>query len=525
MHVAARRRTREVLLRRANVLRGGGSAALVFVLGVVGAAACADGAAPPYDDLELRDALRADPEVVASLPPEMRQRLGDRLVAAASATDEDRVDDVAPAAMSGAEIAQAIDGARRERKADARVAAVIAEEAHAVVARTPNADAAGDVLPALEGERAGETTRDLEASALAGDGGAALASLLQDAHAHHLVRVKNWPVGLVAIEDTVYVNAAWLVAMGSRGGSEGHGAPPIAIVPAEAHPRTLRGNPYATYGTVGACIDDVNARCSACLGSGACDAAASLTDMSDARTECDFLGKDPKRAQELCILALTSISSVAECVKQDGCVPPSGANVSGSLPNADPFLARDGCVRSLDLCLSGVNEPLDGGARGIDLNVRVEGCQDPFKSCTSAINGCSNACSSGKCAPHGGESCSSCKGCSSCSGCSSDTRTGSGTGYGSQGTNTPPPSNTVSSSSSSGSSGAAAGGASGSGSSSTASTGSAAGGARPWPFWTAASSAVRVPESASTWWGFSSAPSARRGSSSLSTRSSPSSSA
>ena len=70
-----------------------------------------------------------------------------------------------------------------------------------------------------------------------------------------------------------------------------------------------------------------------------------------------------------------------------------------------------------------------------------------------------------------------------------------------------------------------AAGASGSGSSSTASTGSAAGGARPWPFWTAASSAVRVPESASTWWGFSSAPSARRGSSSLSTRSSPSSSA
>ena len=47
----------------------------------------------------------------------------------------------------------------------------------------------------------------------------------------------------------------------------------------------------------------------------------------------------------------------------------------------------------------------------------------------------------------------------------------------------------------------------------------------PWPFWTAASSAVSVPESASTWWGFSSVPSARRGSSSLSTRSRPSSSA
>src|SRR3954454_11319330 len=68
-----------------------------------------------------------------------------------------------------------------------------------------------------------------------------------------------------------------------------------------------------------------------------------------------------------------------------------------------------------------------------------------------------------------------------------------------------------------------------SGSSSTARTGAAPdGAAAPLPFARAcalASSATSVPESASTWWGFSSVPSASFGSSSDSTRSSPSSSA
>src|SRR3954454_24549533 len=61
-------------------------------------------------------------------------------------------------------------------------------------------------------------------------------------------------------------------------------------------------------------------------------------------------------------------------------------------------------------------------------------------------------------------------------------------------------------------------------SSSTASTGAATGGGTSPSRWASASSAVRVPDSASTWCGFSVVPSARRGSSSLSTLSRPSSS-
>src|SRR5207248_1096174 len=62
-------------------------------------------------------------------------------------------------------------------------------------------------------DRGRSTMATLEARALAGEAGASLRALVRAAGARRLERVEGWPIGAVAIGDTVYVNAAWLVAL------------------------------------------------------------------------------------------------------------------------------------------------------------------------------------------------------------------------------------------------------------------------------------------------------------------------
>ena len=84
-------------------------------------------------------------------------------------------------------------------------------------------------LPTLSGIPA-DLTAEEEASALRGVAGAVVRGLLQLSQASRLVRVESWPVAVVAINDAVDVNAAWLVAM----------APPSS--------RTPRGRHHASAG-------------------------------------------------------------------------------------------------------------------------------------------------------------------------------------------------------------------------------------------------------------------------------------
>jgi len=53
---------------------------------------------------------------------------------------------------------------------------------------------------------------------------------MKASRASHLRRVTGWPTGAVAVGDTVYVNAAWLVALAPGGGrpDAGAGAVPVA---------------------------------------------------------------------------------------------------------------------------------------------------------------------------------------------------------------------------------------------------------------------------------------------------------
>ena len=176
---------------------------------------CGDGT-PPLDELPLRDTLRADPAVVAALDDSARQRLAARFEAAV--TEDATSDAVVADRPTPASEVTSLDEARLRRAADALVVGTIGDG----VAR-PVAVGAGaqTPLPQLEGEVA-TTTAALEARALDGAAGARLRALLAVSGAQRLERVVGWPAGAVAIGETIYVDASWLVALAPvEGGVDG----------------------------------------------------------------------------------------------------------------------------------------------------------------------------------------------------------------------------------------------------------------------------------------------------------------
>ena len=136
----------------------------------------------------------------------------------------------------------ALDVARARRDADAfLVGAVVAGQARPAV----SVNAATSVpLPELEGEVA-TATAPLEAGALAGTAGTSLRALLAASGARRLQRVVGWPVGAIAIDDTVYVDAAWLVALAPDAGVDG------GVSDAEAADAARGGGPPAGTGGTG----------------------------------------------------------------------------------------------------------------------------------------------------------------------------------------------------------------------------------------------------------------------------------
>ena len=93
-----------------------------WLLLAVTVAGCAGGG-PPFDELPLRDALHADPEVVAALPDDARARLASRFqTAGARDTASDPVETLAvvPSLLAGD-----ADTARQRRSADALVIGLI----------------------------------------------------------------------------------------------------------------------------------------------------------------------------------------------------------------------------------------------------------------------------------------------------------------------------------------------------------------------------------------------------------------
>ena len=182
---------------------------------------------PPFDLLPLRDALRADPAVIASVSETARMQLASRLESARTkdlTTDELETSE----ASTPASLVVALDRVRQRRQSEALMVGMLNHgAAWAIRESAVPPDAPG--LPPIEGSPAAATAA-METRALEGEAGAALRALLVATGAHHLHRVVGWPAGAVAIDDTVYVNASWLVSLAPTGddGVDG-GAKGVAI--------------------------------------------------------------------------------------------------------------------------------------------------------------------------------------------------------------------------------------------------------------------------------------------------------
>ena len=199
-------------------------------------AGCDDGT-PPLDQLPLRDALRVDPAVIATLPDDARQRLATRLETAR--TTDDASDPVAgdPGATQPALLMTEADAARALRAGDALIVGTIASGMARALPDLPAG--ASPPLPPLEIEATATALTENESRALQGSAATVLRGLLATSGAHHLRRVVGWPTGAVAIGDTVYVGGAWLAALAPAVSADG-GADAGAPAPSGAAPAARR---------------------------------------------------------------------------------------------------------------------------------------------------------------------------------------------------------------------------------------------------------------------------------------------
>jgi hypothetical protein len=185
---------------------------------------------PPFDQLPLRDALRADPDVIASLPETSRIQLGARFEGARE--NDVTIDRFATSnASTPATLVVVLDGVRLRRQGESLIVGLLSDGAAWAIKDCAGPSQAAP-LPPFEGAAAAATAT-MERRALEGEAGAAVRALLAASGAHHLHRVVGWPVGAVAIDDTIYVNASWLVSLapvneesidgGAVDGSASHG--------------------------------------------------------------------------------------------------------------------------------------------------------------------------------------------------------------------------------------------------------------------------------------------------------------
>ena len=169
--------------------------------------------APPYADLSSRDALGADPSVLAALSLAEQTAIAEHLEQERTTeVDADSVALSGPATPQ--EVLRAMDESRRAAGEDALVVAKLEATGGALGVRalggTGNEGSAAAPLPPLEGEPATETA-EAETRALDGKAGQILADVMGETGAHRLVRVTQWPTGVAVVDGVAYVNGSWLV--------------------------------------------------------------------------------------------------------------------------------------------------------------------------------------------------------------------------------------------------------------------------------------------------------------------------
>ncbi|WP_437308971.1 hypothetical protein [Sorangium sp. So ce388] len=364
---------------------------------------------PPYEDLPLRDALSAAPEVLAALPQEALRDIGLRLEEAHGATGGET-------AVASAEIAsvpalvRSADAAREELGEDAIVLGALEPAAEGFVLRSlvaergPEApldrsNLAPNLAPILAGEPASPETAQLEEAALGGRAGVILAELARRADARDLIRVTGLPAGVVARDRAVYVNAAWLVALGALSPP---GSPALTGRPGDAvvitggpriEPRSVDFNPYHLPGSIAECAADVRDVCT-CAVAASCDHERTDPTFADAQAECSWVNAGALNGEALCVLALMSIEGVKECVYSAG----SGACTALPIAGRDgalAFAADDGCMAVLDRCLQFGRPTVSAGVPSVPSGGTTEsdGCGGGCKGCNEDVSGCNDNCS------------------------------------------------------------------------------------------------------------------------------------
>jgi hypothetical protein len=348
--------------------------------------------APPYDDLPLRDALRASPEVVASMSLDTRRELALRLDAAGLEGD-DAVKLGLPETVTIDTLARVADEAREDEGHDALIVGEIVSQANDFVVRGENIpeDALGRAVvgPIFLRGRPGAQTALLEDAALRGRAGKWLRELSGRTETEKMVRTTGVPFGAWAFDDTLYVNASWLVAMSAL---EKDVVPvPVTMVSApNKNPQSVDYNPYNLPGTIAECALQVKETC-ACGTS--CTHEVTDTSFPTANDECAWVNQDSSHPLALCVLALLSIDDVRACMQSAGAQCSAMPVTTGD--DALAFVQNATCMELLDVCLRDgyIPKQSSGGSSCNDSGSSSSGSSDSCSSCNNDCSKCNDSCS------------------------------------------------------------------------------------------------------------------------------------
>lgn len=382
--------------------------------------------APPYDDLPLRDALRAAPEVVASLSFETRQELARRLDVAGLAEGGATTLEL-PETVTIDALARVADEAREDEGHDALIVGEVVAQPRDFVLHSEDIEEETlgqmTVGPIFLRGRPGAQTAALEETALQGRAGKWLRELSGRTNAKIMVRTTGVPFGAWAFEDKLYVNASWLVAMSALE-AEVVVAGPVndstatATAPAKT-PLTIDYNPYNLPGTIAECAQQVTQTCKCGT---SCTHEVTDSSFANANDECAWVNQDPTHPAALCVLALMSIDDVRACMESGGAQCSALPVVTGA--DALLFVQSTDCMSLLDICLRDGYIPkqstggsscnsCDNNSGCSDSNNSCSKCNDDCSSCNDNWSKCNDNCSScnDNCAKSGGNA-NSCGKCS-----------------------------------------------------------------------------------------------------------------
>lgn len=339
---------------------------------------------PPYESLQLRDALRAAPEVVATLSEDSRHQLALRLRDAEQVEPETLT--FAPEALRLETLVTSADAVRETSGHDALMfGEILATEGHGLVEIHSLAESDSDNTELLDvAGKASDVAAPFEEAALYGAAGKTLRSFVDRTHAQSIVRMTGLPVAAVAWNDKVYVNESWLVALSAL--ENECAVPLISPIPGSAGsiptpvPQSIDFSPYDLPEDLTACILQVQKTCT-CAASNSCTHEPTDRTFSDANAECSWVNQQTANASALCIMALTTVDAIAECMQKAS--PPCMFFPVKNREDGVSFATDTQCAAILNSCLH------DGTVPGKPNSDSCGNSCEDCKYCDGQNNDCS----------------------------------------------------------------------------------------------------------------------------------------